>query len=289
MKKFKYPLAIEGTPEQIRNIREELLKLGYEDHYIANEITQKTRFMLTQFKAGFSCGMDFFFSIGCRQGEVISADDLDLILALAAAVDDNYNFYEGEVVVATRTSGEEECEYKEGDLYVILSVEERFIRTTSLRTGHTNGWHDSNFRKATKEEIINQFSDMKENDLVVDPGSERVFAISESFIKEAHAAACRDCKSKIEAKFPEVFGGYGIGQRFRYHGAEWILAQVAPSQVALISLEDGNRFREGFEVAHIFNITSEEFSRISNGEFTFISDGKKKEGYTPSGCTVTAG
>lgn len=59
---------------------------------------------------------------------------------------------------------------------------------------------------------------------------------------------------------------YAVGQRFlneNDYDEEYILAQIGPREVALISLEDGNRWSVGVEVQSISSITKEEWEEIS--------------------------
>ena len=59
---------------------------------------------------------------------------------------------------------------------------------------------------------------------------------------------------------------YSIGQRFHYNGRfeeDYILAQVAPNQVALIGLQAGNRWTEAFPVQKVDAITEAEFEAIA--------------------------
>ena len=59
---------------------------------------------------------------------------------------------------------------------------------------------------------------------------------------------------------------YKIGQKFRYSGIfaeNYLLAQVAPKQVALIGLESGNRWTEAITVHKVDAITADEFYAIA--------------------------
>lgn len=61
---------------------------------------------------------------------------------------------------------------------------------------------------------------------------------------------------------------YMIGQTFKRgsNKEEYMLAQVAFSKCAMVSLRDGNRWEEGVEVDDVFAITEEEFNKICDGD-----------------------
>lgn len=79
------------------------------------------------------------------------------------------------------------------------------------------------------------------------------YLVDKQFILDAHKAACTEWKAKLEAKFPEAFPKetFSIGdtievayQEFRTNPEYYILAQVAPDSINLISLKDGNRWTD---------------------------------------------
>lgn len=87
--------------------------------------------------------------------------------------------------------------------------------------------------------------------------------VNESFIKEAHRAACKEWKYRIEQEFPTIFPPtHKIGTRYSGDGSDYILAQTGPGMVALISLGTGNRLKDPIEVKDNERITQEEFVEI---------------------------
>jgi len=81
--------------------------------------------------------------------------------------------------------------------------------------------------------------------------------------------------------FEKIMGKYvhfRIGQRFRLYdmigkcmlSAEYILAQVKDRTICLISLKDGNRWRDSIKIENIRNITGEEMSKIIGKDYCII-------------------
>lgn len=97
----------------------------------------------------------------------------------------------------------------------------------------------------------------------------KTYTIEESFIRQAHKAACQQWKTKIEEKFPEVFPKviYKVGNRFKLEQEEFILANIGDKQVQAISLKDGGRWNGGTRVEDISNITESELRRILSTYF----------------------
>jgi|SRR5690606_2039480 len=57
-----------------------------------------------------------------------------------------------------------------------------------------------------------------------------------------------------------------IGNRYQYEGEDYILACVDNKKIALISLEDGNRWTNPISVNLVDNISEDEWDRITEGE-----------------------
>lgn len=272
MKKFKYPLRIYGTPDKLREIRDELLTLGYYEKG-ANIIREGIKFTLTQFLG--NGRMDHFSSGG--DGIKVSANDRDLVLALAAMVHSE-DGYKGEAYVCIGNH----YNFTDKKIYFLqvdgLTSSFAFIDDTGAKNGFSEG-NLTKFRKATKEEIINHFEKIRMEEefdkrsfatVTVSVPPPPKYSVSEDFIKEAHAAACSTWKKKIEAEFPVLFAKtYEIGQTFKdERGERHILAQTGEYLVSLISLSNGNRFRDGVYVKDLNKVSQEEFALISGGNFT---------------------
>lgn len=74
-------------------------------------------------------------------------------------------------------------------------------------------------------------------------------------------AAMRD---EFDRAMKGLFTTYSVGNKFKDSTRDtYILAQVAPFTVTLISLEDGSRYNEMVRVANINRITKDEFDKIS--------------------------
>ena len=67
---------------------------------------------------------------------------------------------------------------------------------------------------------------------------------------------------------------YRIGQKFLCdEGGNYILSQVSPNHVTLVSLNDGNRWNDSQEVKNISAITVDEMLNITLGKsFTLIAE-----------------
>jgi len=57
---------------------------------------------------------------------------------------------------------------------------------------------------------------------------------------------------------------YNLGDRYINKGNEYILANVDYGEIAMISIEDGNRYMSPIEVANVRNITYEEFAETTD-------------------------
>jgi hypothetical protein len=99
--------------------------------------------------------------------------------------------------------------------------------------------------------------------------------LSKDFVLEAHKHACMEWKAKIEKQAPELFEAtYKVGDRFYYKRDEndtYILARVDHNTIALIALNDGNRWAKYLDVADSARITKEEFKLVTGGQPCFFT------------------
>lgn len=161
MKNFAIPLLINGDIDQLNQLSKELESLGYDvEQGMGGPIMQL--FTCKNHRPHSACicrSMNWEFINEDRDypRTIVSANDKELVLALAAMVDDN-SFYKGEWVVALSDT---EPQFTKGKLYCVRDY--RDIDTIVLIVqddsgSKTNGWYACNFRKATKQEIINHFT-----------------------------------------------------------------------------------------------------------------------------------
>jgi hypothetical protein len=152
MKNFKYSLAIEGTHEQISKLISKLQELSY--------ITKNTlewrddhHYLLTNFgrKKG-----NLGFNQNSDNNYIVSASNPDLVLALAAMVDDD-QLHVGELVTSIEHNW-----FKDTGGFRIIRKLNGSSADCSLDgesvTTRPDACYIPNLRKATKEEIINHFT-----------------------------------------------------------------------------------------------------------------------------------
>ncbi|HTJ52548.1 MAG TPA: hypothetical protein VL443_23975 [Cyclobacteriaceae bacterium] len=158
MKKFKYPLAIEGTTEQLKELSIKLLELGY---VIGSKITNTDRYLLTNWcdELG-TLGYDHLRNYRDRYD--VSASNPDLVLALAAMVDDD-DINPGELFYCHKNlvmDNDYRIAYKKNHFYKSelhgaitdeYNLKEHWMSGVGVKASK---W----LRKATKEEIISHFS-----------------------------------------------------------------------------------------------------------------------------------
>jgi hypothetical protein len=164
MKKFKYPLRITGTTTQIASLFEDLTKLGYTTYHQHLDLEGYNRNVNLVTNDAETNGKLCVYNDGIFDSDivrtVVPASNKDLVLALAAMVDDDKP-HVGEWVVGVRSAwldyGKmykiiETCKIYKGELqFNVEGVESSAKGITGL-----------NFcRKATKEEIFAHF-DKKE-------------------------------------------------------------------------------------------------------------------------------
>ena len=113
----------------------------------------------------------------------------------------------------------------------------------------------------------NNWEELSTLELVLD--SIETFTVSKDFIKLAHKAACTEWKAKLEEQFPLAFEipfvNVKAGDRFfctDIINGEYILSVVETNKVALINLENGNRWNESVLVLDTRYIAKFEFQKI---------------------------
>jgi len=154
MKNFKYPLAIEGTRDELEQLRIKIEELGYDNTGLpyGHDKILVTNLDGIVGKLGFlgSWAKSDYNRI------VVSASNPDLVLALAAMTEgDEHTAGEWFVKI-----GSGDGTFTDGNLYKsIKPVTE--MGAFICDNGKTNGYYTNpfnHFRKATKEEIIAHFS-----------------------------------------------------------------------------------------------------------------------------------
>lgn len=139
MKKFKTPLAISGTTEQLTSLMSDLVELGYSEYQITPDWNRRPHLITRPHNSdktnwhftNLSESTDDYI-----QAIKVSANDKDLVLALAAMVDDD-KFYKGEFVLVTNGGAEYALHIVDGNKNYLIGKR--------------------GVRKATVEEIINYF------------------------------------------------------------------------------------------------------------------------------------
>jgi hypothetical protein len=277
MKKFKYPLAVNGTPDQLKSLFKAIEALGY---YYDSLSDNSPNSLFTCIYPNSSVVLSIapadkwkIHQTGPLERTILSADNPELVLALAAAVEGN-EFHEGEWIYTTSGScGWGMNSEDEEKLFKVLSVDplqtsERLVLDrTSNKTTYTKcrlKVRSQDVRKATKEEIINHFN-MDNKCCGVSP-QEKTYTVKESFVKAAHAQACSEWKQKIEKEFPEMFVSYSRGSKFSRNGQTYILARTGNEEMNLIDLESGNRWGDHISVGNDLEMTREEFNKFYNAE-----------------------
>jgi hypothetical protein len=234
MKRFKYPLAIEGTLQQLEALIPQLEKLGYMWGSGARNDQHEYPYLVTWYNSEIPRSMAY-----CRVGDRfrVSASNPELVLALAAAVEGD-EFHEGEL-----------C-YWTGYKPRVVTLTERAREGDSWKSNleSHNSLHESNLRKATKEEIIQHFMNNTSN------GVSKTLQVSESFVKSAHAAACSDWKDKIEKEFPDLFRVEFEPEKiyaFRNYGIVYKLSMVRfdSELYAFVSMSKSDSWANGSDTA----------------------------------------
>lgn len=239
MKKFKTPLSIEASPSELSLITEKLKKLGYIIYPAAMSMSHFPTIDYVYLNTNYPSinttnGNSDKLGIGPKLKDhfILTPQTEDLILALAAMVDDE-KFYEGEYVVSLINNGPRRSYLSttEGVLYKILGDQfgddssNKFVSIIA-DDGDKQTMSTPRFRKATKEEIINQFNKqnmaLSSSQQCVSGPQPSTVEVSIDFVKKAHAAACNDWKQKIEEAVPSVFPKlfYSVGQRFKHKDSD---------------------------------------------------------------------
>ncbi len=165
MKNFATPIAIVGTMEQLEEIAKELKTLGYSESLAS--ISNNDDMIITcsnghchkfLFVHNNSDGwLTVFGNTDKNETERIKvlANDKDLVLALAAMVDDDKP-YLGEYWLNTSPDYNGTVRTRLGKIIEIRKVDNWIV----LDSDPNNGWNPyvPSHRKATKEEIINHFT-----------------------------------------------------------------------------------------------------------------------------------
>ena len=134
--KFKTPLHITGTPEQLKVVEEGLIKLGYIESFSTGEAALKT----TDNEFWGTC-----FILPFEDETRVHASNPELVLALAAQTGGE-DWIVGEWLVYLNSHGD----------YVLFQV-----KNISMHCDYTRGYArngSASYRKATKEEIIKHFN-----------------------------------------------------------------------------------------------------------------------------------
>lgn len=154
MSKFKYPVCIQATDEQIAFLTEELVKLGYK-HYGCNPLIFRTThtWLMTNFG-----DIRSYFDMNQKPLGTV-ARSLEEFLALTACVEGDEP-HVGEWFVFNNPSNTDPG-FLSGNLYKLIKnkfdAEDAFLDGR----GRENGYSKHNYRhfkKATKEQIIQHFS-----------------------------------------------------------------------------------------------------------------------------------
>lgn len=155
MKKFKYPLIITGSEQELKSLVPKLVELGYNE---PSSYYTPSRSLVTN-QSGID-GLLEFISPGFTKGRTkVSASNPELVLALAAMVDDN-EFYSEEMVICNKRYGDQ---FTEGKMYKVkMGGAMLYIYIDDLGNSY-NGLLKENFRKATVEEIMDHFRQHKAN------------------------------------------------------------------------------------------------------------------------------
>jgi hypothetical protein len=117
--------------------------------------------------------------------------------------------------------------------------------------------------------------------------SQTTFKVPAKFIIDGHAEACSTWKQKLERKFPALFTPlqrsitFKAGDRFTIRDSDFILAQTAPDTIALICLENGNRWAEPIKVGNSLAVTVEELTSICPSN-NLVYKGKPVKQSTPT-------
>ena len=137
----------------------------------------------------------------------------------------------------------------------------------SLDTKQFTSWIEKMLdeERAKRKESKNKIkTDMKET-----------VTLSKDFVLEAHKHACPEWKEMIEKQAPELFETiYNVGDKFCYRMDEndmYMLVRVDRNAIALISLNDGNRWVKYINVADSNRITKEEFKQVTGCQPDFFT------------------
>jgi len=154
--KFAYPLAVEGSEQELKDLMSKLIELGYEQNH--HSYFYGT-WLVTNF-SGYNRAIGFALSTPSKyqnNQKPIPASNPDLILALAA-MREGTEFYEGESVIF---QGETNYAFTKNHLYTIREPLGKYGHLITLLDNvgsQTNGMSAELWRKASKEEIIAHYT-----------------------------------------------------------------------------------------------------------------------------------
>lgn len=102
---------------------------------------------------------------------------------------------------------------------------------------------------------------------VMEQKDNKYCTVETQFVKAAHQAACQVWKKKLEAKFPDLFNPYSVGDRIMIDSSmgkiNYILCSNGGKFINLINLGDGNRWTDQtFEVEDPRNISYSDIKRL---------------------------
>lgn len=293
-KTFKYPLVITGDYE---SIVPQLLELGYSFHPSSpcydDYLFNNTLVTNLDGNLGTLSRLNHAVSIGSYNRTEVSASNPELVLALAAAVEEERG-QKGEYYVNFGGMGG----FTKGNLYQLKTTSFSDAFAFINDRGRPNGWSGGNyedFRKATKEEILNYFdlgspkSSISFEEAAEAAGAHEVdfskltpppavpqISVPIDFIKSLHDQVDEDVQEQIEEKFPNIFSPrptfragdkivlFPSCQELMIIGGKNERPEEEPTEIALVDLADGLIKSEPVFVNNLTRITEREL--IEAGE-----------------------
>jgi hypothetical protein len=191
--KFTQPVSMKCSQEQYnRDLKEPLLAMGYREHCLTLN-GHGDEFIATNIGGGnHNTVSDIYFEYKNRHGRYfIEEYNPELFLALAGMTDSE----KGNIGECWRCTDARVSNFISGNLYIQLTSDIKNKSNFLDEGGDLSGWCDlnlSHFTKATKEEIINHFSNKKLNTTM-----EKVI-VKKSEFKPLYDAACADWKTRFD-------------------------------------------------------------------------------------------
>jgi len=189
--KFTQPVSMQCSEEQYnRDLRESLLAMGYNERNISNFSSYPM--LVTNQGGGNSrlANLDYYNKLSYKR-YFIEEYNPELFLALAGMTDSE----KGNIGECWRCTDARVSNFISGNLYIQLTSDIKNNSNFLDEKGYLSGWCDlnlSHFTKATKEEIINHFSNKKLNTTM-----EKV-TVKKSEFKPLYDAACADWKTRFD-------------------------------------------------------------------------------------------